>query len=197
MRRPVLLFVGLTLLTTTACSRGPAQNPDPNHTHADFAVWIEGKQIEFSTEQFMSGSASDEEHAGALSTYLHLHDGNGHVLHRHKPDLTLTEFFGSLPGIRYHGSDFIFMDCLSCRHSSGKFTVKLYVNGEEEPLGSQYVFKDEDQLLITDASDPTELRKEIRMTSDDACMYSRTCPERGDPPTENCIADPTVPCVQN
>ena len=28
--------------------------------------------------------------------YLHLHDGNGHVIHRHKPDLTLGDFFHSL-----------------------------------------------------------------------------------------------------
>lgn len=170
-------------------------NPDPNHTHADFAVWIEGKQIDLSAAEFMSGSSTDPEHKNALSPYLHLHDNNGHVIHRHKPGLTLTEFFTSMPGMRYQGTEFLFLDCLACRHAAGKYPVTLYVNGEQQPLGSAYVFADGDKLLITDATEPVELRKEIRMLTSDACLYSRTCPERGDPPTENCIADPTVPCV--
>lgn len=193
MRSSFLIVLSLFFLA--ACQREVAVNPDPNHTHADFAVWIEGKQIDFSGTSFMSGSSTDEEHAGALSPYLHLHDANGHVIHRHKHGLTLTEFFASMPGMRYEGNTFKFLDCLTCQHSSGTYAVRLFINGTEVPEGSQYVFRDDDQLLITDGIDPVELRKEIRMVTDDACLYSRTCPERGDPPTENCIADPTVPCV--
>ncbi len=194
MRR--FVFALATVVLFSACTPKPATNPDPNHTHADFAVWIEGKQIDFSHSQYMSGSSTDADHTDALHPYLHLHDGNGRVIHRHKSGQTLQEFIASLQGMRYEGTDFKFLDCITCQHSSGTYTVKLFVNGAEEPMGSAYVFQDNDKLLITDTTDPVELRKEIRMVTDDACLYSRTCPERGDPPSENCIADPEVPCVQ-
>jgi hypothetical protein len=190
-----VIFLGC-LLVFASCTNGPAVNPDPNHTHADFAVWIEGKQIDFSADQYMSGSSEDPEHKNALQQYLHLHDHNGHVVHRHKPGLTLADFFSSLPGIRYQGTEWKFVDCFACARSAGTFPVKLYVNGIEQPKGAAYVFSDNDKLLITDAADPVELRKQQRMVTDDACLYSRTCPERGDPPTENCVADPNVPCTQ-
>ncbi len=190
------LLLSATLLSLAACTpKEPAKNPDPNHTHADFAVWIGGGQIDFSGEQYMSGSSAEAEHADAHDEYYHLHDGNGHVVHRHKPGLPIGQFFDSLPGMRYEGDQFKFLECLQCQHAQGSYTVRLYVNGEEQKVGSAYVFNDNDHLLITDTVDPVQLRKEIRMVTDDACMYSKTCPERGEPPTENCIADPTVPCV--
>lgn len=188
-------FIIFSTLLFAACGKAePAQNPDPNHTHADFAVWIEGKQIDFSRSEYMSGSSTDAEHKGALSPHLHLHDTNGHVIHRHKPGLSLTEFFNSMPGMRYQATDFKFLDCIACQHAAGTYPVKLYVNGVEKTEGSAYVFQDDDKLLVTDTAEPVELRKQIRMVTDDACLYSRTCPERGDPPTESCVADPEIPC---
>ncbi len=190
-----LKFLFLSTFLFAACGKSePAKNPDPNHTHADFAVWIEGKPLDFARNEFMSGSSKDAEHKNALSPHLHLHDTNGDVIHRHKPGLTLTEFFASMPGMRYQNNEFKFLDCMTCQQAAGSYAVKLYVNGEEEPLGSLYVFADSDKLLITDTTEPVELRKQIRMMSDDACLYSRLCPERGDPPTESCVADPEVPC---
>ncbi|HRH94119.1 MAG TPA: hypothetical protein PKV72_06345, partial [Candidatus Peribacteria bacterium] len=74
----------------------PALNPDPNHTHADFAVWIGGKQQDFSAPKYMSGESTDVVHDERLSKYFHLHDGNGRVIHRHKPGLPLGDFFASI-----------------------------------------------------------------------------------------------------
>ncbi len=194
-----MLFIAGLLILGGCTAKEPARNPDPNHTHVNFAVWIEGKQLDFSLPQYMSDSLTEGKHADQLADhlhdYLHLHDGNGHVIHRHKPGLALTDFFSSMAGMRYEGNMFKFLDCMTCQHAAGSYAVKLYVNGNEVPQGSAYVFTDNDKVLITDATDPMELRKEIRMMTDDACLYSRTCPERGEPPTENCIADPEVPCV--
>ena len=36
---------------------------------------------------------------------------------------------------------------------------------------------------------------ELQEMTDDACKYSKTCPWRGEPPAESCIADPAVPCT--
>lgn len=196
MRRPALLFAGLTLLAVAACAREPAVNPDPNHTHADFVVWIDGTRIDFSKELFMSGSSKEgEDHSQDHHQFLHLHDGNGDVIHRHKPGLTLGDFFNSLPGIRYRDNEFLFMDCLGCAYAEGSFQTRLFVNGEENTEGSAYVFSDIDGILITNETDHVSLRTQLRGITDDACLYSRTCPERGDPPAENCVADPTVPCI--
>src|SRR5438552_3152496 len=67
-----------------------AKNPDPNHTHADFAMWMNGRKWNFSAAKYMSTTGHD------LDEYMHMHDGNGHVVHMHKPGLPLSEFFTSL-----------------------------------------------------------------------------------------------------
>jgi hypothetical protein len=195
MRRTLALT--LCTVALAACGRsGPAQNPDPNHTHADFAVFLGGNRADFAEEIYMSGSSKEgEDHSADHHQFFHLHDGNGTVIHRHKPALTLGEFFSSLPGVRYRGDEFLFMDCLGCANAQGSWRVRLFVNGEERTEGSEYPFSDLDKIVLTDTTDPAELRSQLRSVSDDACLYSRTCPERGDPPTENCIADPTVPCT--
>ena len=60
----------------------------------------------------------------------------------------------------------------------------------------EYVFNDVDMIFLTDSTDETVIQNQLSQLTDDACLYSRTCPWRGDPPTENCIADPSVPCVE-
>lgn len=188
---------------------GPAENPDPNHTHADVAVWIHGQQLDFSGEQYMSEAYDPERgqevRVDPLRKYLHLHDGNGYVIHRHKPGLTFGDFLGSIgfsiAGVSANGDtcwftmrdDQPFTDCESD-------ALRFFVNGEEISVLSpqdivEYEFTDGDKLLLSDAQDEVEIRMQLQEMTDDACLYSKTCPWRGDPPTENCIADPTVPCV--
>ncbi len=174
----------------------PAVNPDPNHTHADFAVWIQGKQIDFSGEKFMSGSSTDLTYKEAKDKYLHLHDGNGRVIHRHKPGLTLGEFFASIGfGIGQGKDGFCWFEGKTFKECAGG-KLRLYVNGKEVPGNpADYAFADTDSVLLTDSQAEADVTYQMNLLSDDACLYSRTCPERGDPPTENCIADPEVPCT--
>ncbi|NOS67111.1 MAG: hypothetical protein HOO67_01970, partial [Candidatus Peribacteraceae bacterium] len=207
-------------------------NPDPNHAHADFAVWINGTLLDFSGEQYMSAppaedastsfilipSASahgdvDDGHVVPGREYLHLHDGNGQVIHRHKLGLTFGDFFASLTETGV--SDIRLETRTENNHTYTQFwfctlptqkktlewycdatTVRLFVNGIETPQGANYVFTDGDQLLITDATDPAEVKKELSLMTNDACLYSKTCPWRGEPPAEGCIADPEVPCTE-
>lgn len=193
----LFVFIAITLVAVLVVTqnRKPVLNPDPNHTHADFAVWVDGVQLDFSGEEFMSGSSdeSDPNHT-KHDPYLHLHDGNGHVIHRHKPGLTLGEFFSTLPwaGKGYIGNTFHLADSPV---GDEAYTVRLFVNGTENVQGSEYVFSDGDQILISTTSDDAKIKMEQKLLTDEACKYSKTCPWRGEPPTENCIADPTVPCV--
>tara|TARA_Y100000310_G_scaffold119476_2_gene118241 strand:+ start:23379 stop:23939 length:561 start_codon:yes stop_codon:yes gene_type:complete len=180
MRRLLLSLVLVLLLA--ACERQYEPNPDPNHTHADFAVWVEGEKVEFSDAKYMSGVSWDEGSHDEADEYhhehLHLHDEVGHVLHRHKPGLTLDAFFESL--------DYSF---------GSQYTWRMFVTGDEMGFDLGYVFKDMDQVLLTTSAGSAEVLNQIEQLTDDACLYSRTCPWRGDPPAENCIADPAVPCT--
>ncbi len=193
----------------------PAVNPDPNHTHIDFAVYIEGRKFDFSDEKYMSTKPveayispfdllgipqvqahdgdADNKNVSDEHAYLHLHDGNGSVIHRHKPGLTIGDFFTSI-GFKMTTT------CLTldtgrayCPRAGKKW--EMFVNGSGGTLNPDYAFNDLDQILLTYAATPEQLQEQLTALSDDACLYSRTCPERGDPPVENCIADPAVPCV--
>ncbi len=195
---PVVLSVGLIILAGVKTHELlNAKNPDPNHSHADFAVWIDRKQLDFSADKYMTKPGLDDTlPAGDPRKYFHLHDGNGHVIHRHKPGLGLDEFFKTI-GFTLTDS------CLTldtnekvCTTPDGSKAWRMYVNGVElSPVKPQYVFQDDDAILLTyGPNDSAEVRKELNAMSHDACLYSQTCPWRGKPPTENCIADPEVPC---
>ena len=186
------------------------KNPDANHTHADFAVWIDGKQLDFSSKEYMSeeltpaeeevlknqtGSLANADRATMLK-YLHLHDSNGHVIHRHKPSLTLADFFTSIR-LGFKGNCMTSGVPMQDGEQCSKYPFRLFVNGHEMPFDLSYVFIDTDHILITTVADQTELEKELKQMTDDACLYSKTCPWRGKAPTENCIADPNVPCTNS
>lgn len=180
-----LFFTALFFGFITISSARTSANPDPNHTHADFAVFIDGNRIDFSQEKYMS-TDTDPKHP-----FTHVHDGNGNVMHRHKPGVTIGEFFASL-NIK------LTPDCFTldtgeqyCTENSKSW--KMFVNGQEVPLSPAFEFQDLDQILLTYGSGDTQ--KQLRQLSNDACLYSQTCPERGTPPKENCISDPTVPCI--
>lgn len=208
----VVLLGGALALVLSREPAGPAVNPDPNHTHADLAVWVNGQQLDFTDERYMSGAPEDGEQrvreAHPLRQYLHLHDGVGHVIHRHKPGLTLGDFFVSiglpmtescltLDDYQYALLDEEWIESFDIGRelcTNGKFHWRMFVNGSEIPFDPGYEFQDLDKiLLVYGAGD--QFPDQWAEMSDDACLYSRTCPERGDPPAENCIADPAIPCV--
>lgn len=206
-------FLASALLLSACSFFQTAENPDPNHTHADFAVWIEGTQLDFSGSAYMSGSSDAEEEGEHphthLHEYLHLHDGNGHVIHRHKPGLPIGDFFTSigLPMTK----DCLTLDTYQFSNldagwkndfgvtknlcNNGKFHWTMVVNGQEHAWDPGYFFNDNDRMmLIYSAAD--DWSGEWKQMTGDACLYSKTCPWRGKPPAEGCIADPTVPCTE-
>ncbi len=201
----LLRAIPFTLVLLTACNffipREPAVNPDPNHIHMDLAVWIEGRQVDFTNAKYMSGVSTDEtshdEEDEYHHKYLHLHDGIGHVIHSHTPGLTLGEFLSSL-GFRM-SEECMDLDTGIAVCPQRGYRWRMFVNGIEQPMEPNHVFGDLEKILLTyQGSDPvSELRikEQLKEMTDDACLYSRTCPERGDPPAENCLADPEVPCV--
>lgn len=193
----VLIVVGLGMTFTYRASRVPAQNPDPNHTHVDFLVLLDGEKVDFTDEVFMTGE-STEDHTrdpalGPLRKFLHLHDGLGHVIHRHKPGLTLRDFFDSI-SVGFTAECILYADPAINRDAAcSAHPWRMVVNGQERPFSLEYEFVDGDKILLT--TTVGDVAAEWGMMTDDACRYSQTCPWRGKPPIENCVADPEVPCV--
>lgn len=177
-------------------SHEPVPNPDPNHTHTDFRVMLDGVQIDFSGPEFMSVPPVEGERyeGGAMRQYLHLHDGIGHVIHRHKPGLTFQDFFDSI-SVGFTDDCILYSEPLDRDMQCSEHPWRMVVNGQERPFSLNYDFVDGDRILLTTAIDQEQFVAEWMVVTDLACLYSRTCPERGDPPAENCIADPEVPCV--
>ncbi len=214
-RSSVLLSIGILGLALAGFffyqATKVAQNPDPNHTHADFAIWVNGTHLDFSGDQYMSGISTDPNShpTEGLKKYLHLHDGNGHVMHRHKPGLTVGEFLGSIgvPAtaecITIDQTQFAKLDAGWVSDfgvkpelcNNGKFHWSMIVNGTLQELNPEYDFQDGDKILFSYGASDTAWEDQWKDMSDDACRYSQTCPWKGKPPTENCIADPEVPCV--
>jgi hypothetical protein len=186
-------------------------NPDPNHTHADFAVWVNGTQLDFTNQRYMSEAYEEgkEIRVDPMRKYLHLHDGIGTVIHRHKPGLTLGEFMASLGNpmdahcLTLDEYQFASLDAgwkqdfaiepKLC--DNGKFHWTMVVNEQPVPFNAGYAFKDNDKILLTYGASDTAWQEQWDDMTNEACLFSRTCPWRGEPPAENCIADPAVPCV--
>lgn len=189
---PVIMTIGfsiLFILFARLSTEVPlwAANPDPDHTHADLAIVIDGKKFDLSAERYMS----TEERA--LHPAFHLHDGNGDVIHRHKPGIDLASFLQSI-GFTTNDHCLTPPDGASTCDGDGK-TWRMVVNGGERALDLSYVFQDLDRILLSYGPTGVSRESDWSHVTDEACLYSRTCPSRGLPPTEKCIADPAVRCL--
>ncbi len=155
------------------------------HEHADFAVYIEGEKFDFTKAKYQSSDTNP------LDPDAHLHDGNGGVTHKHRKGITLGYFFDSL-GMKFDNRCFVTDDGKQyCNTADKKLT--MYVNGKENTQFGNYEFTDLDRILIT-YGDMTGVADQITSVSNDACMYSEKCPERGKPPTENCVGGLGTEC---
>lgn len=194
-----LIAFGTAIIVLFRVPRTPAANPDPNHTHADFLVILDGTAIDFADDVFQTGVSTEDhtrdETLPAMRKFLHLHDGLGHVIHRHKPGLTLQDFFDSI-GVGFTANCILYRSPAIDRDMAcSDRPWRMVVNGNERPFSLNYVFADNDTILLTTTEDDAGVLAEIATIPDDACRYSQTCPWRGKPPVENCVADPEVPCI--
>lgn len=156
----------------------PKQTPE-FHLHADFAVFINGNHVDFAKEQFMSTEQQTQ------SERVHLHDLDGNVIHIHATGVTLKEFFESL---EMQFSDTCFeLDTNETHCSSASQTLKFFVNGQQRTEMQNYEPKDLDRILISFGSEnQIQINEQLDAVSDNACIFSEKCPERGPAPPESC-----------
>ncbi len=95
-----------------------------HHYHADLEVYVNGEEIDFAQEKYF-----------VKSRFIHVENDvqgdTGKVLHMHATGVPLWIFFDSI-GMELPGS------------------IKLYVNGQLNSDGLDYVFNDLDKILISD-----------------------------------------------
>lgn len=149
------------------------------HVHADWKVILNGEHIRFTDEKYQSISGNVK-HGN-----IHLHDYEDLVIHRHAEDITFLDFLNSI------GYD-LTETCITtgtgenfCNENEKE--VRLIVNGERMMDIEGYVFAEADRILLYygDVTDPA-LRDHVASVTDEACLYSGTCRERGYKTTSTC-----------
>ncbi|MCH8520145.1 MAG: hypothetical protein LAT82_05310 [Nanoarchaeota archaeon] len=150
-----------------------SHNDDEFHIHADFLVVLNGTIMNFSREEFMS-KLHDEQHS-----YVHLHDMKGNVIHFHKENISLEEFFTSINMV-FNQSCFVTHENISyCENTTNDNILQMYVNGSLNENMEQYVANDMDQILIIYGNyTDIEIQEFINLVSDEACIYSMICEDR-------------------
>ena len=140
------------------------------HVHADFKVFLSGKELNFNIQKF-----------DVANPFMHMHlnnpDGNKIIHIEGMPNATLSIFFESL-GMKFNSTCFIPDDGTTfCNEGDKRF--RMFVNGKENFDFDLYSPQDTDRILITYGKDTdNEIKKQMDSVTDDACLYSRKCPER-------------------
>jgi hypothetical protein len=153
------------------------------HTHADFAVYLEGEQFDFSVAHYHSDKNNQ------VNPFVHVHDGDGGVIHHHIAGVTMKEFFNSI-SMDFTESCFV-LDTGKGYCTIGEKELRMYVNGKQVPVNPGYVFNDLDQILISHGVHTDQsVKEQLDSVSDRSCIQSGTCPERGMPTDgDSCTTD--------
>ncbi len=178
----ITLFAILATLFLIGCSPDDGILGDI-HWHADLKVYLDGQQYNLTQAKYMSAENN------TLSNFAHLHDMNGDILHKHADGITLGFFFRTL-GMNLSENCFTLDNGTSYCNEDGK-NLKLYVNGGQNRDFGNYDFQDNDKILLTYGNDSEDIiKKQLESVTEDACIYSLTCPENGSPPPEaSCVGD--------
>ena len=176
----VAILIGYTFTSISSTTHPVGTSTDTKvHVHGDFRMYLNDARIRFTDKKYQS-SAEKTHHVA-----LHFHDGNDEVIHRHADGVTLTEFFKSLNITLTNECVTLHTGTEYCTNKSD--TLMLIVNGERVSEVNEYIFSEEDRILLY-YGNPTNpnIKDYVAGITDLSCMYSGTCPERGTPPTESC-----------
>ena len=106
------------------------------HIHSGVLVMIYGQQFDFTSTAYQ-----------LKSPYIHFEKDNGETVHMHAANVTMGFLFGTLK-IGLDDKCYTFPDARKfC--TNDKYTLKFYVNHHQVPDLANYVFKDQDRMLIS------------------------------------------------
>jgi hypothetical protein len=179
-------------VSVVTCQPGPDCQPRVAvHWHADFALILEGEQYSFDQEEFFS---TEEE---LVNANVHIHEPRDTVVHVHRSLTTWDEFLRSI--------GFELTDKTTIAGQAGQPASLTLPNGDElrEENGNTFKFMvdgvkvdgvanteigDLDRVLISYGPETFEevQRDQWPQVSDEACIPSGRCLERGEPEDEPC-----------
>lgn len=149
------------------------------HVHADFLFVLLDTKVDFTGEKYQSDISQ------ILHQHIHFHDGVDTMIHRHAEGITLGDFFSSLQYTLSNSC--VTTDSAVTYCSDTQNTLQLFVNSKNVEDIANYVIQEKDQILLFYGPKDSEKIKTFQSNiTDEACMYSGTCPERGEPPFESC-----------
>src|SRR5574341_2542342 len=106
------------------------------HEHAAMNVIIFGDKFDFSSPAYQ-----------VKNRYIHFENHNGDTVHRHASGVTMGFLFNTL-NIGFTDSCFTFPDKREfCTNDD--YSLKLYVNHQRDASFLDYVFEDDDRILIS------------------------------------------------
>jgi hypothetical protein len=149
------------------------------HVHADWKMIINDEHIRFTDAKYQSING-DVKHND-----IHLHDYEDYVIHRHADGVTFADFLASL-GFTLTN------ECLTTDNAQQLCNTEaaqpmLFVNGERYFEMTNYEINEADRILLYYGSpENPRLTEYINSVTDEACLYSGTCLERGYKTTSTC-----------
>jgi hypothetical protein len=118
------------------------------HVHAAFAVKLNGTKLDFSDNKYQ-----------VKSRFMHVENGDGDTLHRHATGVPIAEFFKS---IKMNVTDSCFTNDNGTKYcSNGKQNLEFYVNGNKTKSIADYVFNDDDRILIVYGDSPIQVKQDL------------------------------------
>jgi len=179
-------FDAFKALIQSAIDKAPTPKPTDEHAgvfhgHANFLVVLNGKAFDFTKPQYHSVKGKE------LNEDIHLHNGRGGIIHVHKENTTWQTFFQSL-GMELTDNCFN-VSAKEQYCNSGTKKLSLTLNGTALTQWENMPINDLDRLLINyGPQSSAQLQETFKKVTDDACIFSEKCPERGKPPeNEPCV----------
>jgi hypothetical protein len=118
------------------------------HVHAAFAVKLNGTKLDFSDNKYQ-----------VKSRFMHVENGDGDTLHRHATGVPVAEFFKS---IKMNVTDSCFTNDNGTKYcSNGKQNLEFYVNGNKTKSIADYVFNDDDRILVVYGDSPIQVKQDL------------------------------------
>ncbi len=118
------------------------------HVHAAFAVKLNGTKLDFSDNKYQ-----------VKSRFMHVENQDGDTLHRHATGVPVAEFFKS---IKMNVTDTCFTNDNGTKFcSNGKENLEFYVNGNKTKSIADYVFNDDDRILVVYGDSPIQVKQDL------------------------------------
>ena len=118
------------------------------HVHAAFDVKLNGTKLDFSDNKYQ-----------VRSRFMHVENGDGNTLHRHATGVPVAEFFKS---IKMNVTDSCFTNDNGTKYcSNGKQNLEFYVNGQKTKSIADYVFNDDDRILVVYGDSPIQVKQDL------------------------------------